>query len=65
MGRSAHAALGEGHTPHLSVRHVLVSCSHLSSERQKFVGSRSVVSRDVLGDDSILMPEVFRFLQIV
>lgn len=50
---------------HLSVRHVLVSCPSLSNERRRFFGSSSVNFRDLLGENSRLISEVFRFLSHV
>ena len=47
----------------LTVKHVLDSCQMFSAERTRFFGSNNVSLRDLLGDTSDHISQVFRFLE--
>ena len=46
----------------LTVLHVLLECRDLENDRARIFGTRVASLRDLLGDDSTLLPNVFQFL---
>ena len=46
----------------LSVAHALVSCRRLAAERQRFFGSTSLSLKELLGNESGHITQIFRFL---